>query len=422
MTSINEHGETTGSTVGTTTTGNATLTGVNFNRIQFTRVYAASGYRVYRTAGPGGAGYIGFTAEAYGATPTFDDTGIAADTNLTAPATNTSGGSSPVGLTGLYFAGTALIEASVIAGNRWDGSAPVGAALPTHAIVFSGQIDYTQIINNFAQNYSTGFITQTGTPGTSPNYVQFNVAPGIPLPHMSGAKFSDVVRRADEVQRMGGSSYLADDFTGGLTTTGNIGDLGWSFLNGSVTNPGSIPGHPGMIRMSTTATSGTRCYFWVSSSATGGQVAAVDWWHLIILLRINTGADANTIIRAGLANSANADPPADGCYIEKLAADTSWFGVNRASAAQTRTTALRTVTEGTNEWMKLCVRRYSATQTGFSVSSTFAPDNGAEQFMSTNIAGGLVAFVPYVMIGNTAAASKNLDVDYVELNVFNMTR
>ena len=60
-TSINEHGETTASPVGSTATGNATLTGVNFNRIQFTRVYAASGYRVYRTAGPGGAGYIGFT-------------------------------------------------------------------------------------------------------------------------------------------------------------------------------------------------------------------------------------------------------------------------------------------------------------------------------------------------------------------------
>ena len=56
-------------------------------------------------------------------------------------------------------------------------------------------------------------------------------------------------------------------------------------------------------------------------------------------------------MRVGLGNSANADPPGDGCFIEKLAADTQWFGVTRASAAQGRTAALGTVTAAA--WVKL---------------------------------------------------------------------
>jgi hypothetical protein len=418
VTAINEYGETVGSTVGTTTSGNATLSVTNFNRITFTRVYAASGYRVYRTAGTGGAGYIGFTAEAYGQTPTFDDTGIAADTNITAPATGTTGGTSTVGLTGLYFQGTTLVEASVISGNRWDGSAPVGAAQPAYAIVFDGAVDYTQVVNNFAQNYSTGFLQQTGTPGANPNFIQFNLAPGIPLPHVVGSKFSDVVRRSEEVQRAGGGLYLADDFVGGLLTTGDIGALGWQFVNGTApTTQAAVAGRPGILRMDTSATSGTRQYLWVGSSATVGQILPADYFHIIMMVRM-TQTDANTVFRMGLGNSANADPPADGIFIEKLLADTQWFGVTRSASSQTRTSQLGTVSAGT--WIKARFRRISATQIGFTISTSFAPDNGTEGVLTATIP--TTALVPFLMIGNSAAASKTADIDYFEINVQNMNR
>ena len=69
---------------------------------------------------------------------------------------------------------------------------------------------------------------------------------------MAGAKFTDMIRRADEVQRLGGGVYLADDFTGGLTTTGNIGDLGWQFLNGTaISHQAATASHSGVVRMDT---------------------------------------------------------------------------------------------------------------------------------------------------------------------------
>jgi hypothetical protein len=420
VTAVTEYGETIASNTATTTTGNATLSGANLNRITIPMVPSAAGYRIYRTVGGGSVGYLGFTVEAYGVTPTFDDTGIAANTNLVAPTTDTSGGTSTVGLMGMYFQGTTLVEASVITANRWDGTPPVGAARPDYAVIFDGLVDYTQLVNNFAQNYDTGFISQIGTPATNPNYVQFNVAPGIPLPHMVGAKFSDVVRRSDEVQRLGGGMWLADDFTGGLLTTGNIGDLGWQFLNG--TAPVALAAeasHSGIIQLNTSATISTEQYFWCGGGTTGsvGQVLPADWFHFVAMIRL-TQTNANTRMRVGLGNLATADPPANGVFIEKEGADTSWFAVNRASAAQNRTTLASTVTAG--QWVKACVRRASATQIGFSVSTSFAPDNGTEVLLTANIP--TAALVPFVMLANLDAVIKTADIDYVEVNVNNMSR
>ena len=74
----------------TTTTAAATLTGVNYNQIDWQAVPGASGYDVYRTAtngtGPTTVGKIGSTTT----TVTFNDTGLAGD-SATAPTVNTSG-------------------------------------------------------------------------------------------------------------------------------------------------------------------------------------------------------------------------------------------------------------------------------------------------------------------------------------------
>ncbi len=89
VTATTATGETACSTVRITTTGNATLDATNFNRISWTAVQGASGYKVYRTASsgtPSGTGLIGATISG---TLAFDDTGIAA--GLLSPSGNTSG-------------------------------------------------------------------------------------------------------------------------------------------------------------------------------------------------------------------------------------------------------------------------------------------------------------------------------------------
>lgn len=80
------------STAGSTATGNAALSGTNFNHITWTApagsaVGAFAGYDVYRTAGGATQGKIGSTAAGVLA---FDDTGLVAD-GTTAPAANTTG-------------------------------------------------------------------------------------------------------------------------------------------------------------------------------------------------------------------------------------------------------------------------------------------------------------------------------------------
>ncbi|MBT9175673.1 MAG: hypothetical protein DDT22_01357 [candidate division WS2 bacterium] len=80
-------GETLASVEGRTTTGNATLTTTNFNRITWSVVPGAIDYRIYRTTAggtPATTGLIGTTT-----TTTFDDTGLAA--TIAVPTVDNSG-------------------------------------------------------------------------------------------------------------------------------------------------------------------------------------------------------------------------------------------------------------------------------------------------------------------------------------------
>ncbi|MBT9168548.1 MAG: hypothetical protein DDT19_01895 [Syntrophomonadaceae bacterium] len=82
-------GETLASIEGRTTTGNATLSTTNFNRITWSAVDGAVDYRIYRTTAggtPTTTGLIGTTTSL-----TFDDTGLAATVAATVPMVDTSG-------------------------------------------------------------------------------------------------------------------------------------------------------------------------------------------------------------------------------------------------------------------------------------------------------------------------------------------
>ncbi len=90
----NTSGHSEASQVTTITNAAATLTGVNFNQINWQAVPNAAGYDVYRTAtngvSPTTVGKIGSTTAAV----TLNDTGLAGDA-VVAPTTNTSGINSP---------------------------------------------------------------------------------------------------------------------------------------------------------------------------------------------------------------------------------------------------------------------------------------------------------------------------------------
>lgn len=81
----NDEGSSEASAVGTTATGNASLSVSNFNRLTWTAVPYATTYDIYRTVGGGSTGAIAQTTSL-----TADDTGLAGD-STTAPTVNTSG-------------------------------------------------------------------------------------------------------------------------------------------------------------------------------------------------------------------------------------------------------------------------------------------------------------------------------------------
>lgn len=86
ITALNARGETVASSAGTTSTGNATLNGSNFNRLTWSAVTGAVAYRIYgRTSGNE------FYMATVGAVLQYDDQGAATPSGA-APGSNTTGG------------------------------------------------------------------------------------------------------------------------------------------------------------------------------------------------------------------------------------------------------------------------------------------------------------------------------------------
>ena len=199
------------------------------------------------------------------------------------------------------------------------------------------------------------------------------------------------------------TDYLRDTFMGGSTTSGSIGTHGWQ-SNGSITQRSAEAGHPGILRLNGGATL-------AAIGLMGTTTPPLDPANAFDLTWVarpgsNTAGAAGPVFRIGLANAWNVALPNNGIYIEKKAADGSWYGVTRSGAVETRTAALVAVTA--NQWYRFRVRRIDSSTVGFSV------DGGTEAT--------LTATIPTTQLSPVAGASSTgtlytLDLDDVELYV-----
>lgn len=199
-----------------------------------------------------------------------------------------------------------------------------------------------------------------------------------------------------------------DDFQAGTGTGGAIGELGWALV-GTYVVQASVAGHPGFGRLSTGTSSGTISYLRLGNTGTAG-VHSSDLFDVQFVVRLNTN-DADTAVRFGISDNPGVAPPANGLFIEKETADTSWFGVARSGSVQSRTAALASTS---TNWVKLRIRRIDASTIGYSV------DDGAEATLTNNIPSA--ALTAIVQIRNNAAADKTVDVDYFEMIVSGISR
>lgn len=204
-------------------------------------------------------------------------------------------------------------------------------------------------------------------------------------------------------------SLIEDDFMGGLATSGQIGKLGWATAGGTVTQLAGVVSHPGIIRLDTGSSAGTLCRVFMFSNGTG-MFNCQEAFDITFYIRMNQN-DTDTMVRCGLMSATSLDPSDAGLYVEKVYADTSWYGVTRSSDSQTRSAALASTS---TDWTTIRIRRIWP-DCAFSV-------NGSAETIITNsstMPGG--ALQPVVQIKNQSG-QKTVDFDYYSQLITGLTR
>lgn len=196
------------------------------------------------------------------------------------------------------------------------------------------------------------------------------------------------------------SVCLRDEFMAGGYTTGIVGELGWTIVNGTATGIAAESNRPGIVRRDTGSTINTAASMYPRGLSSVGTINPSqrfeETWH------IKLGQAVGTFdFRAGLGNATTGDPPADGVYFEVLAADTNLFCVTRAASVSTGSRLDSGVAAGTG-WVALkIIRTASAVQ--FFVNDALVCSS------TTNVPTAMLQ--PYIILKNTEAVAKTVDID-----------
>jgi hypothetical protein len=205
-----------------------------------------------------------------------------------------------------------------------------------------------------------------------------------------------------------------EDFVAGAMSTGNIGDWGWGFSGGTRAAIGAEGDHVGILRTTTGAVANTVAWTAARPTTGSGLFLPSLMFDLTWLFRMEQ-ADLETEARFGAAGGAGSDftvaQPVHGAYIEKLAADTQWFGVCRINNTQVRTPAIGAVDAA---WHRARIRRIAASMIGFSL------DGGAEVTLTTNIP--TTSLLPGTHLINTVAVDKTAYADACRLRITGLVR
>lgn len=204
-----------------------------------------------------------------------------------------------------------------------------------------------------------------------------------------------------------------DDFLYLSNETGEVGSLGWSYTNGSVASIAGEANHPGIFRRTSGAVTNEVSSFYPNGSGSTvtmlfGSLDEMTW----VFRPITSGTDFT--LRFGIGSGPTGTTMPNGVYLERLAADTSYFGVARSSNTETRTSALKTITA--NEWTKVRIRRITSSSVGFSI------DGGSETTISSNVPGATGGQIIFSHIIPTTNNAREVDIDWFSLRTNALTR
>lgn len=195
-----------------------------------------------------------------------------------------------------------------------------------------------------------------------------------------------------------------DDFISGTTASGSVGDLGWSFdvgSGGSIVLPDSERNNQGIIRIRSGTTISNTTGLRLIGTTNLYSEASFDILFLIRPIAI----DADTTIRVGVSTNPATVPPTSGIYFEKLPADTNWFCIARTGGVETRVDSNVVIT---TSFIAVRIVR-SQTDVKYYINDVLVAT------ITTNIPS--VATTPTINITTAAAADKNIDVDYFQLEI-----
>ena len=200
---------------------------------------------------------------------------------------------------------------------------------------------------------------------------------------------------------------FTDHFCFGSTETGEVGEQGWGFTNGTVSYAAPAQDRPGIMTRASAATAGNVASTYPLSSATTGMLVKADLQELAwSVLPVNPGL---ATYRVGIANDAAGNPPSDGFYLEALTTDINWFSVRRRAGAETRTDTGIPVSSGT--WMDYRLRRVSTDNWEIFING------GAFQIIHTigNIPLETDVMLPFSQIIPLTAVARSMHHDFFSL-------
>ncbi len=214
-------------------------------------------------------------------------------------------------------------------------------------------------------------------------------------------------------------SFIKDEFIGGSLTlfAGEIGELGWfgnQVGSGSVVIPTLTSGdvdHPGIKRLSTGATLNSSAFIQLPSTTPLNLFMSEMSWDLQFIVNLRT---AGSNARAAIGVGTTATPAAlTGIRVEKAFADSDWFAFTGNGSTTTRST-LGAVVAG--DWERFRIRRVDGTTIGFT------RNGGTEVTIATTIPAAGTGLCVSMYVENNATSDKQLDVDYFDCLVSNLTR
>jgi len=227
---------------------------------------------------------------------------------------------------------------------------------------------------------------------------------GLPISFLAFG--SDLQTQQNPGYPSGSMLLIQEDFLTGTSVSAQIGTHGWNSA-GTISNRPGETNRPGIIRVDTGGVSGAIARI----NGLGSDNFIPDQNHSVMAYyRLNTN-DANTTTRIGSGNSFGSVSPSNGIYFEKLDADTNWFCVARSGGVQTRTDSTIAVNTSFNSF------RYVRNSSGVQY---FINNTSVCGTISTNIP--TTALSPGTTILNSAAASKTLDLDYIEFRMYGLVR